>query len=85
MMHVTHWLMHNSPFWNATGGRNHIMWATNDRGTCSLQYAPLEMQHSIKVVGMVVRRTAAAPGCGWCWCACEGGLRGRGRRAESSC
>ncbi len=65
-MHATHWLMNNSPFWNATGGRNHIMWATNDRGTCSLQYAPLEMQHSIKVGS---KRSCAYRT--WGSCACD--------------
>ncbi|KXZ50301.1 hypothetical protein GPECTOR_17g940 [Gonium pectorale] len=58
IQHVTHWLQQLGPFFNATGGRNHIMWATNDRGVCKLQHAPLEMQHSIKMVhfGQAPRR-----------------------------
>ncbi|PNW87478.1 hypothetical protein CHLRE_02g144100v5 [Chlamydomonas reinhardtii] len=50
IQHATKWLQENSPFFNLTGGRNHIFWATNDRGVCKLQLAPPEMQHSIKLV-----------------------------------
>ncbi|GFR49822.1 hypothetical protein Agub_g11762 [Astrephomene gubernaculifera] len=50
IQHVTHHLQRIAPFFNLTAGRNHIMWATNDRGACKLQHASPEMQHSIKVV-----------------------------------
>ncbi|PNW87479.1 hypothetical protein CHLRE_02g144050v5 [Chlamydomonas reinhardtii] len=62
IQHATKWLQENSPFFNLTGGRNHIFWATNDRGVCKLQMAPPEMQHSIKLVhfGQSPRRPYAA-------------------------
>ncbi|GIL81236.1 hypothetical protein Vretimale_1194 [Volvox reticuliferus] len=50
IQHVVHHLQHLAPFFNMTGGRNHIMWATNDRGACKLQMSQLELQHPIKLV-----------------------------------
>ncbi|KAG2488197.1 hypothetical protein HYH03_013191 [Edaphochlamys debaryana] len=58
---VSRYLQQTSPFWNATGGRNHVFFATNDQGACRLQQAPDEVQHSIKVVhyGLSPRRPYA--------------------------
>ncbi|KAG2488215.1 hypothetical protein HYH03_013209 [Edaphochlamys debaryana] len=58
---VSRYLQQTSPFWNATGGRNHVFFATNDQGACRLQQAPDELQHSIKVVhyGLSPRRPYA--------------------------
>ncbi|KAG2485164.1 hypothetical protein HYH03_016054 [Edaphochlamys debaryana] len=58
---VTRHLQQTSPFWNATDGRSHVFFATNDRGACKLQLAPPELQHSIKVVhyGLAPRRPYA--------------------------
>ncbi len=39
------------PFWNMTAGRNHIAWATNDRGVCDLYRHQPELQHPIKARG----------------------------------
>ncbi|GFR49821.1 hypothetical protein Agub_g11761 [Astrephomene gubernaculifera] len=50
IQHVTHHLQRIAPFFNLTAGRNHIMWATNDRGACRIGTAPPEMQHPIKLV-----------------------------------
>ncbi|GFR40151.1 hypothetical protein Agub_g707, partial [Astrephomene gubernaculifera] len=63
MQHVTHHLQRMAPFFNLTGGRNHIMWATNDRGVCGLAGAPPEVQHSIKLVhfGQSPRRSHYLP------------------------
>lgn len=38
------------PFWNMTAGRNHIAWATNDRGVCDIYRHQPELQHPIKIV-----------------------------------
>ncbi|KAG2495916.1 hypothetical protein HYH03_006153 [Edaphochlamys debaryana] len=61
IQYVTHYLQQNSPFWNVTEGRNHIFFATNDRGMCKLQLAAPEMQKSIKLVhfGQAPRRPFA--------------------------
>ncbi|KAG2488194.1 hypothetical protein HYH03_013188 [Edaphochlamys debaryana] len=72
MDHVTRYLQQTSPFWNATRGRNHVMFATNDQGVCKLGWAPTELQHSIKLVhyGLAPRRpyvhhtNGAPPGLG---------------------
>ncbi|KAG2488196.1 hypothetical protein HYH03_013190 [Edaphochlamys debaryana] len=69
---VSRYLQQTSPFWNATRGRNHIFFASNDQGACKLEWAPSELQHSIKVVhyGLAQRRpymhhtTGAPPGLG---------------------
>ncbi|KAG2485167.1 hypothetical protein HYH03_016057 [Edaphochlamys debaryana] len=60
MQHVTHHLQ-QLPFFNLTGGRNHVLMATNDRGVCKLGQAQLELQHSIKLVhfGQAPRRPYA--------------------------
>ncbi|KAG2485165.1 hypothetical protein HYH03_016055 [Edaphochlamys debaryana] len=60
IQHVTHHLR-SLPFFNLTGGRNHVLMATNDRGMCKLQEAPLDMQHSIKIAhfGQAPRRPYA--------------------------
>ncbi|KAG2488191.1 hypothetical protein HYH03_013185 [Edaphochlamys debaryana] len=58
MDHVSRYLQQTSPFWNATRGRNHVMFATNDQGVCKLEWASPLLQHSIKVVhyGLSTRR-----------------------------
>ncbi|KAG2488216.1 hypothetical protein HYH03_013210 [Edaphochlamys debaryana] len=55
---VSRYLQQTSPFWNATKGRNHVFFASNDQGACKLEWAPSELQHSIKVVhyGLAQRR-----------------------------
>ncbi|KAG2488188.1 hypothetical protein HYH03_013182, partial [Edaphochlamys debaryana] len=61
MAWVSRYLQQTSPFWNATEGRNHIFFASNDQGTCKLQEAQPYVQHSIKVVhyGLSPRRPYA--------------------------
>ncbi|KAG2493501.1 hypothetical protein HYH03_008317 [Edaphochlamys debaryana] len=60
---VSHYLQQTSPFWNATRGRNHVLFATNDLGVCKLEWAPPLLQHSIKVVhyGLSTRRPYGRP------------------------
>ncbi|KAG2453114.1 hypothetical protein HYH02_002445 [Chlamydomonas schloesseri] len=58
------------PFWNMTGGRNHILVSGNDRGCCDLYRMGADVQRPIKLVhfaqsGKVAlrgRRAAAAAG-----------------------
>ncbi|EFJ41400.1 acetylglucosaminyltransferase [Volvox carteri f. nagariensis] len=50
---VFNYVRSNYPFWNLTGGRNHVAFATNDRGCCDLYKLARsnpELQHPIKVV-----------------------------------
>jgi hypothetical protein len=37
------------PFWNMTGGRNHILISGNDRGCCDLYRMGADVQRPIKV------------------------------------
>ncbi|GLI65728.1 hypothetical protein VaNZ11_009332 [Volvox africanus] len=50
---VFSYVRNNFPFWNMTGGRNHVAIATNDRGCCDIyKMARLnpDLQHPIKMV-----------------------------------
>jgi hypothetical protein len=38
---VLNWLAATHPYWNATGGTDHVVWITGDRGACGLQDLPL--------------------------------------------
>jgi hypothetical protein len=39
-----HWVRHSHPYWNASGGRDHIFAFPHDEGAC---IAPIELKNSI--------------------------------------
>ncbi|KAG2454702.1 hypothetical protein HYH02_000539 [Chlamydomonas schloesseri] len=39
------------PFWDAMGGRNHVFWASNDRGVCDWQELDPDLRNPIMVRG----------------------------------
>ncbi|KXZ54166.1 hypothetical protein GPECTOR_5g263 [Gonium pectorale] len=47
---VIRWVRQSFPFWNVTGGRNHVLSSTNDRGCCDLYRLGSELQRPIKLV-----------------------------------
>ena len=44
MLDTKRWIQANYPFWNKTGGRDHVWLFTHDEGAC---WAPLEIKDSI--------------------------------------
>ncbi|GIL91001.1 hypothetical protein Vretimale_17051 [Volvox reticuliferus] len=47
--HIIQYLRTSYPYWNELGGRNHMLWAVNDRGSCDWHHLEPELHHPIMV------------------------------------